>query len=88
MQYIAKTLLYLKELAPWVNPDTGETEQRERGYIQPGQVFELAADDPRPEIWLDLNHVELVEPEQEADEDTSNWLLISVDPEFPDETPE
>lgn len=59
MQYIAKTLLYLKELTPWINPDTGETEQRERGYIQPGQAFELAATDPRPEIWLELGHVAL-----------------------------
>jgi hypothetical protein len=37
-------------------------EQRERGYIQPDQVFELAADDPRPEIWLALGHVEALPP--------------------------
>jgi hypothetical protein len=62
MQYIAKTLLYLKELVDWIDPETGDKEQRERGYIQPGQTFELAADDPRPEIWLALGHVEALPP--------------------------
>jgi hypothetical protein len=59
MQYIAKTLLYLKELIEVINLETGDKEQRERGYIQIGQSFELTADDPRPEIWLELDYVEL-----------------------------
>ena len=81
MQYIAKTLLYLKDQVEWVNPETGESEQRERGYIHPGQTFDLANDDPRPEGWLALDYVELA-PEVE---DFNPALIF---PLFPDETPE